>query len=125
MAALWNILGRHIYGKSDEKENQIKEIFRKHRDLIDLENKILRNFSDGKKVKMAAKDEQVKITVDKSRQLTHKEPKTPGKRGADLRSSVLNPQIIRQASIRGNNQGLIFPQKKESTLLKRRNLTFG
>jgi hypothetical protein len=67
MAALWNILGRHIYGRSDEKENQIKEIFRKHRELIDLEKKILRNFSDGKKVKMASKDEHVKITVDKSR----------------------------------------------------------
>jgi hypothetical protein len=42
-----------------------------------------------------------------------------------LRSSVINPQMIRQASMRGNNQGLIFPQRKESMLLKRRNLTFG
>ena len=41
MAALWNILGRHIYGRSDEKENQIKEIFRKHRDLIELEKKVM------------------------------------------------------------------------------------
>jgi hypothetical protein len=33
----------------------------KHRDLLELEKKVLRSFSDGKKIKLAHKEEHVRI----------------------------------------------------------------
>ena len=121
MRALWNILGRHIYGRSDEKENQIKEIFRKHRELLELEKKVLRSFSDGKKIKLAHREEHVRINEKLHHHSSLKEPKTPGK----MRMSGINPMFIRQASTRGSREGLFGPQRKESNLLKRRGLNFG
>jgi len=105
MRALWNILGRHIYGRSDEKENQIKEIFRKHRELLDLEKKILRSFSDGKKIKLAHKEEHVRVQDKLQHHKSLKEPKTPGK----MRLSGINPMIIRQATAMGSREGLFGP----------------
>ena len=52
MAALWNLLARHIYGKSDKSENQLKQLFEKHGEFEVLEKKVYKEFSQGKKLQL-------------------------------------------------------------------------